>query len=82
MDRLTSIGGTMNSFSMIGTLCSTAPLAFLIVWLGWRESFAWITLFMVLVAVLAVLTMRDFPRGAERKLAGQSESIRAMLSGS
>jgi len=81
-DRLTTIGGALNSFSMVGTLCSTAPLAFLVVWLGWRESFAWITLLMVFVAVLAIFSVRDFPRGAERRLAGHSESIGGMLSGS
>ena len=81
-ERLTAIGGALNSFSMLGTLCSTAPLAFLIVWLGWRESFAWITLLMVCIAALAIFSVRDFPRGAERRLAGHGDSIRGMLSGS
>ena len=67
-DRLTSLGGAMNSFAMLGTLCATAPLAALLVWLGWRESFIWIAGGMALVSLLGFITIRDFPPSSERRL--------------
>ena len=81
-DCITSIGGALNSFGMVGTLVATAPLAALVVTFGWRASFAGITLLMSAVAVLAIVTIRDYPAGHAVSYRARSESIRTMLAGS
>ena len=37
-DRVVTQIGALNSFASFGNLCATAPLAFLIAWIGWRTS--------------------------------------------
>ncbi|MEM7406958.1 MAG: MFS transporter [Pseudomonadota bacterium] len=81
-DRLTSVGGTMNSFAMVGTLMATAPLAALVGVLGWRLTFAGISIGVAGVLLLVVLFVRDHPRGKVPRQTGAGESVRAMLAGS
>jgi predicted MFS family arabinose efflux permease len=81
-ERMTSVGGALNSFGMVGTLMATAPLAALVVAFGWRTTFGGITVAMAAVALLALLSIRDYPPGKTMAPAARSESMRVMLSGS
>ena len=81
--RFTPIGATLNSFAMLGTFLATIPLAYLVVTLGWRDSFLWIALAMSLVAVLAVFTLRDQPSGIDAATTRErQEGLRDVLAGS
>ncbi len=77
-DRLTSIGGTMNSFAMLGTLLATAPLAALVTTVGWRVSFIGFAFIAAAIALLAALTVQDRPQ----KVSERRESVRDILAGS
>ena len=81
--RFTPIGATLNSFAMLGTFLATVPLAYLVTIIGWRDSFLWIGIFMALVAVLAVVAVRDQPAGVDAKAQRErQESVRDVLAGS
>lgn len=80
-DRFTSIGGTLNSFAMVGTLTATAPLAALVVWAGWRVSFALIAFAMAGIALLAMLSIRDYPAGTAHRYSPRAQSLPALLAG-
>ena len=81
--RFTPIGATLNSFAMLGTFLATVPLAYLVTIIGWRDSFLWIGIFMALVAVLAVVAVRDQPAGVDaRAQRERQESVRDVLAGS
>jgi MFS family permease len=85
-DRFVTQTAALNSFAAVGNLCATAPLAALIVLIGWRESY-WLFAAAVAVLTLALaLVVRDAPPGhaprATRKetfaevLAGVREAVR------
>ena len=81
--RFTPIGATLNSFAMLGTFLATVPLAYLVTIIGWRDSFLWIGIFMALVAVLAIVAVRDQPAGVDAKAQRErQESVRDVLAGS
>jgi len=81
--RFTPIGATLNSFAMLGTFLATIPLAYLVTAIGWRDSFLWIGIAMALVALLAVLTLRDQPKGVNAATTRErQESLRDVLAGS
>ncbi len=81
--RFTPIGATLNGFAMLGTFLATVPLAYLVTIIGWRDSFLWIGIFMALVAVLAVVAVRDQPAGVDAKAQRErQESVRDVLAGS
>jgi MFS family permease len=56
--------GYCNTFATFGTLCATAPLAALIAWIGWRQSYWLFTGAVGVLAVLLALMVRDAPPGA------------------
>lgn len=81
--RFTSVGGTMNSFAMLGTFLATVPLALLVVFLGWRASFLGIGAIGMAIALLAMTTLRDQPAGIDAKATRERrESLRLVLRGS
>ena len=81
--RFTPIGATLNSFAMLGTFLATIPLAYLVTIIGWRDSFVCIAIFMALVALLAVVAVRDQPPGVDAKSQRERrESLRYVLVGS
>ena len=81
--RFTSIGATLNSFAMLGTFLATIPLAYLVTTLGWRDSFLWIGILMAMVALLAVLTLRDHPPGVDAQATRErQENLADVLAGS
>ena len=81
-ERFTVIGGTLNSFAMVGNLLATAPLAALVSITGWRLSFVAVTIVLSLILLLAAVSIRDYPVASKTRSIAQSESLRAMLSGS
>ena len=81
--RFTSVGGTLNSFAMLGTFLATVPLALLVVSLGWRASFIGIGVFTMAVALLAMAALRDQPAGVDAKaMRERRENLRHVLAGS
>ena len=81
--RFTPIGATLNSFAMLGTFLATIPLAYLVTILGWRDSFLWIGIFMALVALLAVVILRDQPPGVDAAAKPErQETLRTVFAGS
>lgn len=81
--RFTTIGATLNSFAMLGTFMATIPLAYLVTYVGWRDSFLGIGVVMAGIAILAMLTMRDQPPGVDIKTTRErQESLRDVLAGS
>jgi predicted MFS family arabinose efflux permease len=62
-ERFTSIGGTWNSFAMLGTFMATVPLAALVAFGGWRASFLAIALVVAGIALLTGWALRDRPAG-------------------
>jgi predicted MFS family arabinose efflux permease len=79
-DRVVTHAGIMNSVAGLGTLCATAPLAALVLWIGWRPSF-WIFTAGVGVLLLAVaLFLRDAPPGGSPP-ASRGESLGQTLTG-
>ncbi len=81
--RFTPMGATLNSFAMLGTFLATIPLAFLVTTIGWRDSFLWIGIIMAVIALLAVLTLRDQPPGVDATAKRErQESVRDVLAGS
>ncbi len=80
--RLTSIGGTLNSFAMLGTFLATAPLALAVTYAGWRASFAAIAVAALALALLAGWSLRDKPADAGEEIAaGAREDWFTVLNG-
>lgn len=79
--RFTSIGGTLNSFAMLGTLCATAPLAAGVVAVGWRPSFITIAVIIACLSMWAILTVRDYPGEARPTRRAPAETAGQLLSG-
>ncbi|MDP6708283.1 MAG: MFS transporter, partial [Alphaproteobacteria bacterium] len=79
-ERFTTIGGTWNSFAMLGTFLATAPLAALVTFAGWRQSFVAIALLTAAIAFITGWSVRDRPVGAPAA-AERSESLRDIFAG-
>ncbi len=63
------VSGLMVSVGNLGNLAGTAPLAFAVGWLGWRDSFLVIALLQGLVTLLVFLKVQDQPpMAAEQEL--------------
>ena len=62
-DRVVTQIGALNSFASFGSLCATAPLAALIAWIGWRESYWIFTAAVALLMIAVAVVMRDSPPG-------------------
>lgn len=81
-ERFTSIGATLNSFAMLGTFLATAPLAVLVVAVGWREGFLAIACAAATIWLLAALTIRDRPPAAANDATQRrGENLREIVSG-
>ena len=73
-DRFTVIGGTLNSFGMLGTFLATFPLAYLVSAIGWRESFLWIAAATIVLLLLTGFSLRDWPPDGEKpRISGAEE---------
>ncbi len=80
-ERFTSVGGFLNSFGMLGTLCATVPLAALVVWGGWRAAFVLVGLLMACVSLWSILMVRDAPSGTRVANPAAVEDTRSLLRG-
>ena len=78
-DRFSTLAGLQIGVGTIGTLLSTAPLAFLVALFGWRTSFLMVGAFTVAIALLVLIVVRDDPPGV--RTAPQRESLRESLAG-
>jgi predicted MFS family arabinose efflux permease len=63
-ERFTSVGGTLNSFAMLGTFLATVPLAVAVTSLGWRTTFIVIAIITGIIALLGAVTIKDRPDDA------------------
>lgn len=81
--RFTSVAGALNSFAMLGTLAATLPLATLVVAYGWRTSFAGVLLLMGGITLLALFTVKDFPKATSQAAPAirPEESLRELFAG-
>ena len=66
-----TLTGVMLTVGNAGAVLAAAPLAFLVGLVGWRASFYWLGAFMVIVAVLNFLVLRNKP--SDRSLPTVSE---------
>jgi len=82
-DRFTGQAGTLNAFAMVGTFLATAPLALLVTFAGWRESFGAIAGLMAVLAAIAWFAIRDRPAGDDDDQAAPEtrEDLRAIFAG-
>ena len=80
-ERFTVIGGALNSFAMLGTLCATVPLAALVVWCGWRPSFVLTGLLMAAISWWSIMAVRDAPVSSVAENPAASESFADLLRG-
>ncbi len=81
-ERFTTVGGTWNSFAMLGTFLATAPLAVLVSFAGWRTSFLAIAALTAGIALLTGVALRDRPEHGGRKAPPPSgESFSDIMAG-
>jgi sugar phosphate permease len=75
--RFSTLAGMTNTAAMLGAACG-APLALLVKSVGWRAAIAWMGGAELLLAVLALLMVRDRP-AASNDLAPQPEPQRGNI---
>jgi len=75
-ERVVTQSGALNSFASFGGLCATTPLALLVAWIGWRESYWLFTVGVVALLLAVVAVLRD---GAAK--AAKPESLREVALG-
>ena len=78
-ERFSTLAGLQIGVGTIGTLLSTAPLAFLVAQFGWRTSFLMVGAFTVAITLLVLIVVRDDPPGVRTPL--RRESLRESLAG-
>jgi MFS family permease len=80
-DRFSTLAGLQIGVGTIGTLLSTAPLAFLVALFGWRTSFLMVGAFTVCVVLLVLIVVRDDPPGVHTPPRQETlgESVRGLL---
>lgn len=79
-DRVVSQSGALNGFAALGSLMATTPLAVLIAWIGWRESYWLFTAWVVVLLILIATWLRDAPPES-RPRASSAETVPEILSG-
>lgn len=62
-ERLVTQSGIMNTMASVGGLCATTPLAALVAFIGWRESYWIFTVGVVVLLLMVALIIRDVPAG-------------------
>ncbi len=79
-DRVVTHIGALNSFAAFGNLCATAPLAFLIAWIGWRTSYLFFTVAVGVILTAVAIVMRDSAPGRAPSTA-KDESLAQIFAG-
>ena len=79
-DRVVTQIGALNSFAAFGNLCATAPLAFLIAWIGWRTSYLFFTVAVAIILASVAVVMRDTAPGRAPSSA-KDESLAQIFAG-
>ena len=64
-ERVVSSSGVLNSFASLGNLAATTPLALLIFFIGWRQSYWLFAAGVALLLVSVALLVRDRPPGSD-----------------
>jgi MFS family permease len=72
-ERVVTASGVLNSFASFGNLTSTTPLAILIAWIGWRQSYWLFTAGVGVLLAGVALYVRDRPPGATPQAARADE---------
>lgn len=81
--KFATISGLLLSIGTVGSLVATTPLAMLVEWLGWRESFYFLACLNAFLALWVMIIIRDVP--PDRKGHGiilQEENGHSSVSGS
>jgi sugar phosphate permease len=60
-NEFSTLTGTMLTFGNAGAILASAPLAFLVGLVGWRASFFWLGAFMLIMAALNFIILRNKP---------------------
>lgn len=63
--KVVTQSGILNSISSVGALCATTPLAALVAWIGWRDSYWLFTAGVLLLVVTVGMIVRDAPPGQD-----------------
>ena len=79
-ERFGTISALTATVGVLGSLIATAPLAALVVWVGWRGAFVLITGATLLGAAVCVILVRDRPEEAGAP-APPAPTLRAVLAG-
>ena len=60
-NELATLTGVMLTLGNVGAILASAPLAFLVGIVGWRNSFLWLGAFMILISIVDYLIVRNKP---------------------
>lgn len=60
-NEFSTLTGTMLTFGNAGAILASAPLAFLVGLVGWRYAFFWLGAFMLIIAALNFIVLRNKP---------------------
>ena len=69
-----TISGIIISFGTVGNVAATAPLAFAVDWMGWRNAFILIALIHLLITFWIYLAVEDDPDSSIKGAASLSEN--------
>jgi MFS family permease len=78
--RVVVSSGSLNSFAALGNLAATTPLAALIAWIGWRESYWIFTAGVLLLLTSVAVLVRDAPPAAPPRSSNR-ESLTEVIAG-
>ena len=60
-NELATLTGVMLTLGNVGAVLASAPLAFLVGIVGWRHAFLWLGAFMIIIAIVDYLIIRNKP---------------------
>ena len=78
-DRLAQVGGVISALGAVGALLATAPFAWLVGAIGWRNAFFVLAGVGALIGILVFVGVRDTPDG--QRLESSHETPRQILTG-
>ena len=63
--KFATLSGLLLSVGTVGSLAATTPLAVLVEWLGWRNSFYFLAALNAFLAIWVLIIIRDMPSGKQ-----------------
>ncbi|MEN6438258.1 MAG: MFS transporter [Syntrophobacter sp.] len=73
--EFSTLTGTMLTFGNAGALLASAPLAYLVGLVGWRAAFYWLGAFMLIIAGINFLVLRNRPQDKDFPTVSEIDGI-------